>query len=68
MPDVKTKISGAVQGIVLTAPDIRDILHVLTAFEAVSVWIAGLDSEFTNLHRVGDRLPQLPLLLSLIHI
>ncbi|MGI6627249.1 MAG: endonuclease MutS2 [Bacillota bacterium] len=62
VPDVKTKISGAVQGIVLTAPDIRDILHVLTAFEAVSVWIAGLDTEFTNLHRVGDRLPQLPLL------
>ncbi len=62
VPDVRTKVSGVMQGVVLTPPDIRDVLNVLVAFDTVSIWIGRLGSEFTGLHRLNGRVPQLPFL------
>ena len=50
------------QGVVLTPPDIRDVLNVLVAFDTVSIWIGRLGSEFTGLHGLNGRVPQLPFL------
>ncbi len=62
VPDVRTRVSGVMQGVMLAPSDIRDVLNVLVAFDAVSIWIGRLESKFTGLHRLNGRIPQLPFL------
>lgn len=63
VPDVRTKVSGAMQGVVLTGTEIRDVLMVLNALETVSTWIGRLGTNFVNLHRIREMIPKLPFLV-----
>lgn len=62
VPDVRNKVSRAMQGMTLTPQDIRDVLSVLVAFDTVSAWISRLDVRFTGLHTINSNLPGLPFL------
>ena len=63
VPDVRVKVSGAMQGVILTGVELRDILMVLNAFDTVSTWIGRLATDFINLHRIREMIPRLPFLV-----
>ncbi|MGI6660603.1 MAG: endonuclease MutS2 [Bacillota bacterium] len=60
--DVRTKVTGAMQGGQLTPHDLRDVLNLLVACDTVSAWIGRLNQEFGKLHELRQRLPDQPLL------
>jgi len=62
VPDVTPKVSGAMHGAVLSGTEIRDILIVLNGFHSVSTWIGHLSADYTNLHELGRRIPELTFL------
>ncbi len=60
--DVTGRISGAMQGTVLTPQELRDVLNMLEACDTVSAWINRLDARFNSLHAIRYKLPQQSLL------
>lgn len=57
--DVRTKVKGAAQGIVLAAEDLWEVSRTVGAFGTLKTWLSKVRGEYAELERISALLPDM---------